>query len=59
MNNNRPLGIILIALSIVFFGLFVWWGTTEYKPPFGIGIIFTAFGTFITGIYLVKADDKE
>ena len=53
MDKHDILGIILIIFSIIFFGFFIWWGTTTYNPNFGIGIIIVAIGTFLSGIFII------
>ena len=50
MNANYILGFTLIFLSVLFFGVFIWWGTTPYNPSYAFGIILVAIGTFIAGI---------
>jgi hypothetical protein len=50
LNKKEITGIILMIVSIVFFALFIWWGTTDYKPEFGIGIILVASAIFLSGI---------
>ena len=56
MKIYKTFGIFLIALSVIFFGIFIWWGTTIYKPEFAIGIIIVAIGTFIAGMISFLTD---
>ena len=53
MKAHKILGIILIILSILFFGLFVWWGTTTYNGEFAVGILLIVVLLFITGIIAI------
>lgn len=50
MKTNQILGIVLLVLSVLFFGIFIWWGTTEYKADYAVGICIVAIGTFISGL---------
>lgn len=58
MKTHKILGIILISLSVLFFGFFIWWGTTQYDTSFSVGIILVAMGTFVSGIYVIYTPIK-
>lgn len=57
--QNKILGIILMLLSIVFFGVYIWWGTTTYQSGYAVGIILVAMGTFIAGIITLHTKFEE
>jgi len=50
MSKKEKIGIVLMVVAMVFFGLFIWWGTTTYPPEFAVGIIILAGGIFLAGI---------
>lgn len=58
MKTHKILGFILISLSVLFFGFFIWWGTTQYKSGFGVGIILVAIGTFVGGLHVIYTPIK-
>lgn len=57
--KKQTLGLLLILLSIVFFGIFIWWGTTTYKVEFATGIVLVAVGTFLTGCIMFQNGGED
>jgi hypothetical protein len=58
LNKKEVIGILLMIISIVFFAVFIWWGTTNYKPEFGVGIILVASAIFLSGSITFNSGSK-
>ncbi|MEP7170602.1 MAG: hypothetical protein ABI855_14625 [Bacteroidota bacterium] len=59
LNKKEITGIILMIVSVIFFSIFIWWGTTSYKPDFAVGIIIMASGIFMSGILTFNITTKS
>lgn len=59
LNKKEVAGVIMMLVSLVFFSVFIYWGTTSYKPDFAIGIVLVASGIFLSGIVTFNSSDKS
>jgi hypothetical protein len=50
LSKKERAGIVLMMAAMVFFTVFIWWGTTSYPSEFAVGIIILAGGIFLSGI---------
>lgn len=50
MTKKEIVGLLLVFVALAFFVVFIWWGTQDFKPEFGVGIILLASGIFLSGI---------
>lgn len=59
LSRKEITGIILMIVSVIYFSIFIWWGTTSYHPEFAVGIILVASGFFLSGILTFNSNQKS